>query len=286
MTQAHETHPTRRVHQQVRSALQRRLQRAVDTVAPATARDPRAGVAYLALEGCALGWYAQVYPDTERWWDRTLGTIARYCGLPAPRRRLGSSSPRWEQFPLRDEQPLLDAVFTLIQHSGIQSVTLARVAKVSGRDLDWLVSMYGTVDELLVVILDRVASDGFDDLAPLHLEPSIEGVRSMLEVYSDDRRSAALLRSVLLTGFTISSGAALAAQKLSPITRPESDALSDEEWIAALAIDGWALSTSATATSCSTTTTSAFPESPCASARPPIPAPTHDDPHAARVSRG
>ena len=60
MTQAHETHPTRRVHQQVRSALQRRLQRAVDTVAPATARDPRAGVAYLALEGCALGWYAQV----------------------------------------------------------------------------------------------------------------------------------------------------------------------------------------------------------------------------------
>jgi len=43
MTQAHETHPTRRVHQQVRSALQRRLQRAVDTVAPATARDPRAG---------------------------------------------------------------------------------------------------------------------------------------------------------------------------------------------------------------------------------------------------
>lgn len=152
-------------------------------------------------------------------------------------------------------------------------MTLARVAKVSGRDLDWLVSMYGTVDELLVVILDRVASDGFDDLAPLHLEPSIEGVRSMLEVYSDDRRSAALLRSVLLTGFTISSGAALAAQKLSPITRPESDALSDEEWIAALAIDGWALSTSAAATSCSTTTTSAFPESPCASARPPIPAP-------------
>jgi hypothetical protein len=231
--------------QQVRTALGRRMTRAVTAVGPCRDDDPRSAVAFLALDGCVLGWYAGVHPGDPAWWNRALGAVASYAALPVPPERAEAVSARWERFPMRDELPLLDAVLTLIQHGGVRSVTLERVARAAGRDVDWLASLYGTVDELLGDLQDRVASDGFDDLAPLHLEPSRAGVRSMLDVLTDDRRTTSLLRTLALSGVEVSHRAATAARELSPVARPGWERLDDDTWVAALAVDAWALGSSA-----------------------------------------
>ena len=231
--------------QQVQAALGRRMARAVTEVGPCRDADPRSAVAFLALDGCVLGWYAGVHPDDPAWWNHAVRAVARYAALPVPEERSEAVSARWERFPMRDELPLLDAVLTLVQQGGMRSVTLERVARAAGRDVDWLASLYGSVDELLADLWDLVASDGFDDLAPLHLEPSRAGVRSMLEVLADDRRTTSLLRTLALSGVEVSHGAATAARELSPVARPGWDRLDDATWVVALAVDAWALGSSA-----------------------------------------
>ncbi len=228
-------------NEQIRAALARRLARAVTAVARTPTRDPEASVAFLALDGCLLGWRAGVYPDDLAWWNRALGAIADYAGVPHPRPRWSAPSEQWDQVVVRDDRPLVDAVLTLVQHGGVEALTLTRVAQVADRDPQWLQSMYGSIDELLGEVLEEVVGDGFDDLAPLHLHPTRAGVVSMLEVLSDDRRSAALLRLMILTGVEADRSAAEAAQRLSPVVLPGWHLLDHEEWTAALAIDAWAL---------------------------------------------
>lgn len=203
-----------------------------------SAVDRRMDVACLALDGCVLGWLAGVYPEQATWWRRALRAVADYAGVPLP---AGSSSPRWDEFPLRDDEPLIDAVLTLARAGGVGSVTLDRVARVADRDPEWLDSMYGSAQELVDEVLDRVMTDGFDDLAPLHLAPGRAAVESTLAVLVDDRRAAALLRTLLLSGVEVSQRAASAARHLSPAALIGHERLSDEVLVAALALDGWAL---------------------------------------------
>ncbi|MEV7971798.1 hypothetical protein [Cellulomonas sp. NPDC089187] len=228
-------------NEQIRAGLARRLARTVTAVAPTPARDPQASVAFLALDGCLLGWHAGVYPDDLAWWNRALGAIADYAGVPHPRPRWSTPSEQWDQVVVRDDRPLVDAALTLVQHGGVEALTLTRVAQVADRDPRWMHSMFGSIDELLGEVLEEVIGDGFDDLAPLHLHPSRAGVVSMLEVLSDDRRSAALLRLMILTGVEADRSAAEAIRRLSPVVLPGWHLLDHQEWTAALAIDAWAL---------------------------------------------
>lgn len=207
-----------------------------------TTVDARTRIACLALDGCMLGWLGGVYPDDADWWERSLRAVAHYADVPVPSTRLGSFSERWERFPLRDEEPLVDAVLTLARTGGVGSITLDRVALIADRDPEWLDSMYGSAQELVEDVLDRVMSDGFDDLSPLHLAPCRAAVTSRLDVLTDDRRAAALLRTLLLSGVEVPQHAALAARQLSPAALPQHRSLSDERRVAALAMDGWALS--------------------------------------------
>lgn len=209
--------------------------------APAAGADLRATVACLALDGCALGWLAGVYPDTADWWELSLRAIADYAAVPVPATRLGTFSDRWERFPLRDEEPLVDAVLTLARTGGTRSVTLDRVARLADRDPEWLDSMYGSAQELVEDVLDRVMSDGFDDLSPLHLTPCRATVVSLLDVLTDDRRAAALLRTLLLSGVEVPGPAAQAARETSPAALPGHAEVTGGHRVAALAMDGWTL---------------------------------------------
>ncbi len=206
--------------------------------------DARTRIACLALDGCVLGWLGEVYPDDAEWWELSLRAVAHYARVPVPSTRLGSFSERWERFPLRDEEPLVDAVLTLARTGGVRSLTLDRVALIADRDPQWLGSMYDSAQDLVEEVLGRVMSDGFDDLAPLHLAPCRAAVTSLLDVLTDDRRAAALLRTLVLSGVEVPRQAALAARALSPAALPQHPTLSDDRRVAALAMDGWALSAS------------------------------------------
>jgi len=239
-----------------RQCLVRRLTRILVTSQETTR--PRVLVSTLVLEGVSLGAFADATHEgaspavlpCHAWNSDVWAAFVTYAGLPGLGEPVTDLDPELDAHPLSaPDEPLLDATLRLIRAEGIEALSLERVAQVAQRSADALVSMYGDVGTLVDVLLDRVLSDGFDDLAPLHLDSSERGVRSMAHVVTSSRRTAAYLRALALSGVSLPAWAvdqvrdgqqALAA--VDPGT-PEGASI----WLAALALDGWTLGSAATA---------------------------------------
>lgn len=201
----------------------------------------RIWVADLALTGVLVGCSAGLYPPEETWWWPALFAVADQTGLPRPVVRPGDIDPRWDEFPLEDDSPLLDATLQLLDERGTQDVDLPDVAHAAEVDRDWLCSMYTGMDDLLDELVDLVLSDGFDDLSPLHVSVSEAGVRSLLQVLASSERTACLLRLLVLAGVRPTPEAVAEVREQSPLVGPQHADLTPGARIAALAVDGWAL---------------------------------------------
>lgn len=205
---------------------------------------PRLQVAELALDACLFGLHAGAYPWEPAWRRAALSSVARYVGMPVPR-IYDADLAAGPEMPYRSQEPLLDAVLTLVGAGGVEALTLERVAVLTGRDVDVLKGLYGSAEGLLGVVLERVLSEGFDDLMPLHLGTSSIGVKSMLDVLSRPDRTRSLLRLLLLTGVTVPGHASRVVRVLSPLAVETHHLLPWRDRVLTLAVDGWTLSAAA-----------------------------------------
>lgn len=202
--------------------------------------DPCETVAALAVDGCLLGFYAGVHPPDDGWWGRALTAVADYAGLPAPHQCASNLDLALEAEPFRDASPLTDAVLRLVRDGGTEALTLDRVAEESGRDPDWILSMHGSVQELVDALVSRIAEEAFDDLLPAHDEPELP---ELLAACASSERVVAMVRFLALTGVELAPGAVDTTRAGSPVARGER--LTDRELVAALALDGWTLGSTA-----------------------------------------
>jgi hypothetical protein len=202
--------------------------------------DPRETVAALAVDGCLLGFLAEVHPPDDGWWGRALHAVAAYAGLPAPHQCASNLDLDLEAEPFRDPSPLTDAVLRLVREGGTEALTLDRVAAESGRDPDWILSMHGSVQELVDALVGRIAEQAFEDLLPAHDEPELP---ELLAACASSERVVAMVRFLALTGVEVAPGVVEATRETSPVTR--GDDLTDRALVAALALDGWALGSAA-----------------------------------------
>ncbi|RMI06821.1 hypothetical protein [Cellulomonas triticagri] len=213
-----------------------RIDRLPTTPTTSEDRDPRAAVADLALDGCLLGAFADVYPAGGTWWDRALVAVAAQAGVPAPVLRPENLDLEREIRPFHDDSPVTEAVLRLAHAGGLRAVTLERVAMASGRDPDWLVSMHGSAEGLVDALLERITEEAFDDLVPVHA--SGPPVDVALTAFASSHRVVALLRFLALTGVEVPVEAAATTRRLSPVAGED---LPDPVLVAALAVDAWTL---------------------------------------------
>lgn len=203
--------------------------------------DPRQTVAALALDGCLLGTYAEVYTLDGDWWERAVTAVADYAGVPVPRQRSENLDLELEASPFRDATPLTDAVLRLVRAGGVGALTLEAIARESGREPEWVLSMHGSVQELVDTLVAQIAEDAFDEMLPAHEEPSVP---DLLVAYTTSERIVAMIRFLALTGVEIPAEAAEATRDASPVARDDAD-LADRALVAALALDAWALGAAA-----------------------------------------
>lgn len=222
----------------VRTDAGARAATAAPSAPPGAADGTRLAVADLALDGCLLGAYADVYPVTGGWWERALHAVALYAGVPEPRWRRENLDEDLERNPFRDESPVAEAVLRLVHAGGLRALTLDRVARASGRDPDWILSMHGSVEGLVDALLDRVAEEAFDELVPVHAtEPSVS---TTLTAFASSHRLVAMLRFLALTGVEVPADVAADVGRASPVVHDLAD-LPDGALVAALAVDAWQL---------------------------------------------
>lgn len=202
---------------------------------------PRETVAALAVDGCLLGFYADVHPADDGWWGRALTAVAAYAGVPAPHQCGSNLDLELEATPFRDASPLTDAVLRLVREGGTDALTLDRIAAESGRDPDWVLSMHGSVQELVDALVGRIAEQAFDELLPAHDEPALP---ELLAACASSERVVAMVRFLALTGVELDPGAVAEVRAASPVARGAAD-LPDGALVAALALDGWALGSTA-----------------------------------------
>lgn len=203
--------------------------------------DPRQTVAALALDGCLLGAYAEVYPLVGPWWDRAVAAVAQYAGVPVPRQRSENLDLELESSPFRDATPLTDAVLRLVREGGTDALTLDGIARASGREPEWILSMHGSVQELVDTLVAQIAEEAFDELLPAHEEPSLP---DLLAAYLSSERVVAMIRFLALTGVEVPPGTAEATRRTSPVAQDDAT-LPDRALVAALALDAWTLGAAA-----------------------------------------
>lgn len=206
--------------------------------------DVRLDVASLALDGYLLGLYGGIYPPDGQWWARTLEAVARYARVPAPAIRRENLDEALDADPYRDDSPLTDAVLRLARRDGVDTLTLADVARGSGRDEDWIVSMYGSVDGLVEALLARTSEEAFDELVPLSAEPTGRTVHAALLALASSQRTSAMLRHLVLSGVELSRDAVARTGSFSPAVL-EAPHVTDQVLVAVLALDAWSLGSSA-----------------------------------------
>lgn len=221
-----------------------RIDRLPVTSATCPPGDVRLDVASLALDGYLLGLYGEVYPPDGFGWARTLEAVARYAQVPVPAIRRENLDEALDADPYRDDSPLTDAVLRLARLGGLASLTLERVARASGRDADWIVSMYGSVDGLVEALLARTSEEAFDELVPLSAEPTGRTVHAALLALASSQRTSAMLRHLVLSGVELSVDAVSRTGSFSPAVL-EAPHVSDRLLVAVLALDAWSLGSSA-----------------------------------------
>lgn len=214
-------------------------------VAPAAGPEPASlWVQTLAVEGLLLGTYEGVHDFTDDEWEGLLEALSRYGGPETPRSGRPSAPVALDMDLFRDpDRPLLDAVLAIVLAEGHEALTLERVAEVSERSVSFLLSAFGTVDELFHDVLEQAYGDGFDDLSTLREDISAQTVTDYLAVFDSTRQIASLWRVFVLTGVAappevrarVDEGHRAARSGLpSPCEDPAA-------WLVPLALDGWAL---------------------------------------------
>lgn len=222
------------------------LARRIDAlpIAPVVSLEPaHLWVQTLAVEGLLLGAYEGVHDFTDDEWEAVLDALSRYGGPETPRSGRTSSPLALDMELFRDpDRPLLDAVLAIVLAEGLGALTLDRVAEVSERSVSFLLSAFGSVDELFHDVLEQAYADGFDDLSTLRDEISARTVTDYLAVFDSTRQIASLWRVFVLTGVAalpevrarVDEGYRAARNVLpSPCEDPAA-------WLVPLALDGWA----------------------------------------------
>lgn len=233
-------------HDPRRTSIRDDLARRIDAlpVAPTAAAAPaQLWVQTLVIEGLLLGTYEGVHDFTDDEWEGLLEALSRYGGPATPRSGRPSAPVALDMDLFRDpDRPLLDAVLAIVLAEGHDALTLERVAEVSERSVSFLLSAFGSVDELFHDVLEQAYADGFDDLSTLRDEISARTVTDYLAVFDSTRQIASLWRVFVLTGVAapaevrtrVEEGHRAARAVLpSPCEDPAA-------WLVPLALDGWA----------------------------------------------
>lgn len=205
--------------------------------------DPCRWVQTLVVEGLLLGTYERVHDFDDDEWEGLLEALSRYGGPETPRSGRPSPSVSLDDLFRDPDRPIMDAVLAIALAEGLGALTLERVAEVSERSLSFLVSAFGSVDELLHDVVEQAYGDGFDDLSPLRDDVCAQTVTQYLAVFESPRQVAAVWRVLVLTGVAAPPEvrARLGADHRALRSALPSPAEDPGAWLVPLALDGWVL---------------------------------------------